>query len=258
MKLLITGICGFVGSTLARSFREQFSDWKISGIDNFSRPGSELNRASLQTVGVLVMHADLRNTSDLDLLPDVDWVIDAAANPSVLAGVDGKQSTRQLIESNLCGTLNLLEHCRRRKCALVVLSTSRVYSIDALRSLPLTVERDAFRIQDNALPHSVSVEGVEESFSTAAPLSLYGSTKLASEYLALEYHHAFDVNVWIDRCGVLAGAGQFGRADQGIFRSGSIPIGNGTRYAMSGLAAGDGKCATVSIRVIWSRYLRSR
>jgi CDP-paratose 2-epimerase len=35
--------------------------------------------------------------------------------------------------------------------------------------------------------------------------------------LALEYHHAFGVPVWINRCGILAGAGQFGRADQGIY-----------------------------------------
>ena len=33
----------------------------------------------------------------------------------------------------------------------------------------------------------------------------------------MEYGAAFDFPVWIDRCGVLAGAGQFGRPDQGIF-----------------------------------------
>jgi CDP-paratose 2-epimerase len=65
--------------------------------------------------------------------------------------------------------------------------------------------------------HGVSVEGVAESFSTAPPVSLYGSTKLASEVLALEYAEAFGLRVWINRCGVLAGAGQFGRPDQGIF-----------------------------------------
>ncbi len=54
-------------------------------------------------------------------------------------------------------------------------------------------------------------------FSTRAPISLYGSTKLAAETLALEYGAAFDFPVWIDRCGVLAGAGQFGTPDQGIF-----------------------------------------
>ena len=35
--------------------------------------------------------------------------------------------------------------------------------------------------------------------------------------MALEYGEACDLPVWIDRCGVLAGARQFGRADQGIF-----------------------------------------
>jgi CDP-paratose 2-epimerase len=217
VKLLITGICGFVGSTLARTLRERFPDWKISGIDNLSRSGSELNRSSLQTLDVLVIHGDLRNPSDLELFPDVDWIIDAAANPSVLAGCDGKTGSRQVIENNLYGTVNLLEHCRQRRCGFILLSTSRVYSINALSSLPLSVRDRAFYLDRNDSVPGATGEGVDESFSTSPPLSLYGTTKLASENLALEYQHAFDVNVWINRCGVLAGAGQFGRADQGIF-----------------------------------------
>jgi CDP-paratose 2-epimerase len=59
--------------------------------------------------------------------------------------------------------------------------------------------------------------GVTETFSTTPPISLYGSTKIASECLALEYGETFGFPVWINRCGVLAGAGQFGRTDQGIF-----------------------------------------
>ena len=35
--------------------------------------------------------------------------------------------------------------------------------------------------------------------------------------MILEYGACFDFPVWINRCGVLAGAGQFGKADQGIF-----------------------------------------
>jgi len=41
--------------------------------------------------------------------------------------------------------------------------------------------------------------------------------KLASEAVSLEYGEAFDFPVWINRCGVLTGAGQFGIPDQGIF-----------------------------------------
>ncbi|HEX2099054.1 MAG TPA: NAD-dependent epimerase/dehydratase family protein, partial [Candidatus Synoicihabitans sp.] len=58
---------------------------------------------------------------------------------------------------------------------------------------------------------------VDETYSTLAPVSLYGATKLASEALALEYGATFKLPVFVNRCGVLAGAGQFGRADQGIF-----------------------------------------
>jgi CDP-paratose 2-epimerase len=35
--------------------------------------------------------------------------------------------------------------------------------------------------------------------------------------LALEYGETFGLPIWINRCGVMAGGGQFGRADQGIF-----------------------------------------
>jgi CDP-paratose 2-epimerase len=80
----------------------------------------------------------------------------------------------------------------------------------------LDVRDRAFHLAGDGLPTCVSAEGVDESFPTTAPLSLYGSTKLASENLALEYHCAFGMPVWINRCGLLAGAGQFGRADQGI------------------------------------------
>ena len=53
-----------------------------------------------------------------------------------------------------------------------------------------------------------SERGIAEEFSTASPVSLYGSTKLASEVLATEYGAAFGFPVRINRCGVLAGAGQ--------------------------------------------------
>jgi CDP-paratose 2-epimerase len=63
----------------------------------------------------------------------------------------------------------------------------------------------------------VTANGVASEFSTRPPISLYGSTKLAGEVLALEYGAAFGFPVWINRCGVMAGAGQFGTPDQGIF-----------------------------------------
>jgi CDP-paratose 2-epimerase len=178
-----------------------------------------VNRLALRDLGVDVRHADLRVASDVESLPDVDAVVDAAASPSVLGGVDGSVSSRQLVEHNLLGTVNLLEVCRRRRAAFVLLSTSRVYSIRPLAGLTTRVRNGAFEPDPAAgpLPPGLSPEGIAEAFPTAPPVSLYGSTKLAAEQLALEYGEAYGFPVFVDRCGVLAGAGQFGRPDQGIF-----------------------------------------
>lgn len=220
MRLLITGICGFVGSTIACALQEQCRAGEaltIFGVDNFSRPGSESNRHTLKRRGMKLYHGDLRLAPDLDALPAFDWVIDAAANPSVLAGVDQKTSSRQILDHNLLSTVNVLELCKRHKAGFILLSTSRVYSIPALVALPTLEKEGAFALDPSKpLPRGVSARGVAEEFSTTPPLSLYGASKLTSEFLALEYGEAFDFPVWINRCGLLAGAGQFGRADQGI------------------------------------------
>ncbi len=111
------------------------------------------------------------------------------------------------------------------RCGFTMLSTSRVYSIRALAAIPVETAGDRFvprithhesRITHHSAP-GLSPNGVSEDFSTEPPLSLYGSSKRASELLACEYAESFGLPVSILRCGVLAGAGQFGKIDQGIF-----------------------------------------
>jgi CDP-paratose 2-epimerase len=218
VRVLITGVCGFVGSTLARELLASGSVSRVVGIDSLVRSGAETNRLALRRLGVEVRHADLRVPSDFEALPAVDVVVDAAANPSVCAGVDGRTSSRQLLEHNLVGTLNVLEYCKRLGAGLIFLSTSRVYSIPPLAGLRVREVEGAYEPDlTGGASGALSTEGVSEGFSTEPPLSLYGVAKLASEKVALEYGATFGFPVWIDRCGVLAGAGQFGRADQGIF-----------------------------------------
>jgi CDP-paratose 2-epimerase len=218
MRILITGVCGFVGSSLAEALPERMEGLRVTGIDNLIRPGAETNRTRLQRLGVEFLHGDLRASSDFAALPRCDWVIDAAANPSVLAGLDGSGSSRRLFEHNLAALVNVLEYCRENQAGLLLLSSSRVYSVPALADIPLRVEDHAFTLDTHRpLPSGLSVDGIGPGFSTVPPVSLYGATKLASEVMAAEYASAFDFPVWITRCGVLAGAGQFGTAGQGIF-----------------------------------------
>ena len=129
MKILITGICGFAGSIIARGLLEHLPGVKITGIDSLIRKGSETNLEPLRALGIDVRVGDIRNEQDLADLPAADWVLDCAANPSVLAGVDGKTSAKELLDHNLGGTIHLLEYCRMHKAGFILLSTSRVYSI---------------------------------------------------------------------------------------------------------------------------------
>jgi CDP-paratose 2-epimerase len=218
MRILISGVCGFAGSTLAHGLLDNVAGREIIGLDNLSRAGSHLNLEPLRKRGITVRHGDVRCMSDLESIAPVDWIIDAAANPSVLAGIAGTTTSRQLIEHNLYGTVNLLELAKREGAGFILLSTSRVYSVKALSEIPV-VAADAAFAPDLAvpLPQGVSERGITETFSTAPPVSLYGASKLASESVALEYGEAFGFPIWVNRCGVLAGAGQFGHADQGIF-----------------------------------------
>ena len=216
MKLLVTGAAGFAGVNIIRHLLKLIPSVSIFGLDNFSRRGSELNIKELLDLKVELLRCDIRSKSDVESIPKVDWVIDCAAIPSVLAGVNGQVSSRQLMEHNLLGTINLLEYCKRHEAGLILLSTSRVYSITQLTGLPVEPTNNRFELKQSETA-GVSISGISEDFPTSAPLSLYGASKLASETLISEYGEAFDFPVWINRCGVLAGAGQFGKADQGIF-----------------------------------------
>src|SRR5207302_845429 len=118
-----------------------------------------------------------------------------------LVGIDGRTSSRQAVDHNLAGTLNVLEFCKERRAGIVLLSTSRVYSVNALNALPLVVRDGAFGADPaGEWPTGASPAGLTEEFATAVPVSLYGATKIASEVMALEYGDAFDLPVVINRC----------------------------------------------------------
>lgn len=112
-------------------------------------------------------------------------------------------------------TINILEFCAKNESGLILLSTSRVYSISELIGLNYTTHNNSFKL--NYLGQGFTPDGISEKFSTQRPISLYGSTKLSSELIAQEYGLAYNFPVIINRCGVLAGGGQFGKLDQGIF-----------------------------------------
>lgn len=216
MRILITGGAGFVGSNLAKLFKEQLPGSEIVAFDNLKRRGSELNIPVFKTMGIQFQHGDVRSPADLaDLNQKFDLVIDASAEPSVLSGLNG--SPDYLLQTNLVGTLNCLEFARRNAGAMLFLSTSRVYSLAPLQGIKLEETATRFEISEQQTLPGISRRGIREDFPVHLPRSLYGATKLASECIAQEYANSYKFPVLINRCGVIAGPGQFGKVDQGVF-----------------------------------------
>jgi CDP-paratose 2-epimerase len=216
MKILITGGAGFVGSNLAFAFKGKDPSHTVVAFDNLKRRGSEINLPLFKNFGIEFSHGDIRNASDLeDLNGEFDLFVEASAEPSVHAGING--SPHYVLQTNLTGTLNCLEFARRRVENFLFLSTSRVYSIAPLRGLNLIDGPTRFEIADTQSVSGITAKGVTEDFPTNLPRSLYGATKLASELIIQEYVNAYGLRAIINRCGVLAGPGQFGKVDQGVF-----------------------------------------
>lgn len=217
MKILITGGCGFVGSNLAKYFAKDGSD--VFVIDNLKRRGSESNIYDFKNLNIKFIHGDLRNKEDLNCIEDrFDLLIDAAAEPSVLSGINNN-NIRYVLDTNLYGTINLLDFAIKNCKCMIFLSTSRVYSITDLKNIPLIENDSRFSIDSSKiLSTGLSKLGINENFPTNNGFrSIYGTTKLASELIIQEYSRLFNYPIMINRCGIIAGAGQFGKNDQGIF-----------------------------------------
>jgi CDP-paratose 2-epimerase len=212
--VLITGGAGFVGSTLALHFRRLSPSVRVIALDNLRRRGSELNLPRLREAGVEFVHGDIRQLDDLDIGVDPQLVLECSAEPSVLAGYG--TSPGYVLQTNLVGTLNVLELCRRTGAGLLFLSTSRVYPIDPVRSIRLDHAATRFEIAaDQDLP-GITRRGVSEDFPLQGARSIYGATKLASELFIEEYAQAYGLKAIVNRCGVIAGPWQMGKVDQGF------------------------------------------
>ncbi len=214
-QIMILGGAGFIGSSLAIGLKQRHPDWQITCLDNLRRRGSELNLPRFKQQDIQFVHGDIRSPADLDptALP-VDMIIDCSAEPSVLAGL---ASPRYVLDTNLVGTINILELARQLQAGVLFLSTSRVYPIGLLCAVKLHEAETRFEIAPEQELLGISKRGISEEFGLSGPRSLYGATKLASELLIEEYRAAYGIRTLVDRCGVVTGPWQMGKVDQGVF-----------------------------------------
>ena len=204
MKILITGGCGFVGSNIAIFLKKRLKNANVYTLDNLFRKGSEINRLRLKEFRIKNYNFDIKNYKKIISLGKFDLIIDCCAEPAIEAS---SKDPDRVFDTNLIGTFNILKKCIKDKANIIFLSSSRVYSIPALKKIikNLNISRP---IQ--------SKTKINEDFDTSSPCSLYGFTKLASEKLIQEFSFVSNIKYIINRFGVIAGPWQFGKQDQGF------------------------------------------
>jgi CDP-paratose 2-epimerase len=214
MRVVITGGAGFVGSNLAIFLKNRLPPSTVICFDNLKRRGSELNLSRLKEAGIEFIHGDVRNAEDFEAIPPFELMIECSAEPSVLAGVDS--SPWYVLNTNLLGTIHCLEAVRANQASLIFLSTSRVYPIKSINQLTYTEGMTRFSLAEKCITPGITSNGITEEFPLQGFRSLYGATKLCSEYLIQEYIESYGIRAIIDRCGLIAGPWQMGKIDQGV------------------------------------------
>jgi dTDP-D-glucose 4,6-dehydratase len=148
-------------------------------------------------------YIDISDENQLKKVFKTDLIIDCCAETSVEAS---KKNSNKVFNTNLIGTLNILNKCRKDKSGIIFLSSSRVYSLSALNKI----------ITKKYLNKEIAIrKTIDINFDTLDVKTIYGYTKFASEQLIKEYSYLNKIKYIINRCGVISGPWQFGKIDQG-------------------------------------------
>jgi len=195
MKVLVTGVAGFIGFHTAR--RLCSDGHEVVGVDNLNHYYSvELKQARLvQLTGLPNFQFRLIDVADKQALMDVfaenafEQVVHLAAQAGVRYSIDHPDVYAQ---SNLVGFLNLLEACRAHQPAhLIFASSSSVYGLN---------EQMPYNTADPA----------------DQPVSFYAATKRANELMAHAYSHLYGIPTTGLRFFTVYGP--WGRPDMALFK----------------------------------------
>jgi dTDP-glucose 4,6-dehydratase len=181
-RILITGGAGFIGSNLVHFLHDKTDSLgnplSITVLDSLTYAG---NTDNLKGATYNFVQGDVRNVDIVnDLVSKTDVIFHLAAESHVDRSIAGPEI---FIDTNVRGSLNILEAARNFSKRVLLISTDEVYG-----SLETGFADEAFPID---------------------PTSPYSASKAAADILALAYHKTYKLDVIITRCSNNYGPRQF-------------------------------------------------
>jgi dTDP-glucose 4,6-dehydratase len=163
LKLLVTGGAGFIGSNFVRFMLERYPDCRVWNLDKLTYAGNLENLAGLEgDPRHAFVQGDIGDPGCVSriLHNGVDAVINFAAESHVDRSI---LDPSDFVRTNVVGTLNLLEACRKNKIGrFIQISTDEVYG-------------------------SLGASGAFTEQSPIAPNSPYAASKASADLLVRSY-----------------------------------------------------------------------
>ena len=193
---LVTGVAGFIASRVAHMLLE--AGHRVVGVDNLNdaydvqMKKHRLSKLKSQD-GLIFRQLDIADWPSMEGLKQEIGNCDAVINLAARAGVRASlENPWVYVDTNITGTLNLLELCQRQQIPKIILaSTSSIYGADA------------------PLPTS-------ENANSSQPLQAYAASKKGAEAMTHAYHYLYGIDVSVVRFFTVYGPA--GRPDMSIFR----------------------------------------
>jgi nucleoside-diphosphate-sugar epimerase len=189
---LVTGAAGFIGSRVTEMLIDQ--GHTVTGVDNMNDAYDvrmkEYRLRKLQALpGFTFQKLDISNRAAVETLPVYEAIINLAARAGVRDSIENPWA---FMESNLTGTLNLLEMARQRGIKkFIQASTAGIYGANPPLPTPETAESDH-------------------------PLQPYAASKKSAEVLCHSYYFMHGLDITVVRYFTVYGPA--GRPDMVMFR----------------------------------------
>lgn len=189
--LLITGGAGFIGSHVVRRFLRNYPDSLVVNADKLTYAGNLENLTDVEGMpGYRFEKSDIAEKSDVEALfekYDFDGVIHLAAESHVDRSITAPD---EFIFTNIVGTSNLLNACRRKW----------------KENLP---GKRFYHISTDEVYGSLGADGLFTERTPYDPRSPYSASKASSDHLVRAYGHTYGINFVISNCSNNYGPNQF-------------------------------------------------